>query len=102
MRTVLEKDGVQTLVQLNNDGSLTTGTFQDVEAILENAKARNREGLHGSSDMRLAASVPFVLVEKYCNDNNILYSEFMASQEHKKRILNDPALAHFRVWNGRV
>ena len=57
--------GVSTSIKLNNDGSLTTGTTQDCTAILEHAKARNKAGLTGSGDMRLAASIPFVVVEKY-------------------------------------
>lgn len=102
MKTVLENaGGVKTVVALE-DGALVTGTVQDCTAIAEYAKARHNEGMHGSSDMRLAASVPFVIVEKYCNDNGITLHEFKVSQEHKKRLLNDPANSHFRIWAGRV
>lgn len=94
--------GVQSVVQLNTDGSLTTGTVQDCTAIAEHAKARHNEGYTGSGDMRLAASVPMVMIEKYCNDNGVTYAEFARSQEHKKRLLNDPALSHFRIWKGAI
>lgn len=103
MQTVINRDsGVSTVVQLNHDGSLTTGTMQDCTPIMERTKALHREGFHGSGDMRLAASVPMVIIEKYCNDNGIEYSDFMHSQEHKKRLLNDPANSYFRVWGGKV
>jgi hypothetical protein len=103
MRTVIEQaGGVKSVVQLNHDGSLTTGTIQDCTAILDNAKAKHNEGLHGSADLKLAASIPFVVVEQYCNTNNITFQEFMNSQDHKKRLLNDPNLSGFRVWGGRV
>jgi hypothetical protein len=52
--------------------------------------------------MRLAASIPVVLVERYLNTHGITLGELGKSQEHQKRLLNDPALAHFRIWKGRV
>lgn len=84
------------------DGALISGTTQDCTPYAERAQAMQRAGLHGSSEMRLAASVPMVLIERYCNQAGILLAEFMASAEHKKRLLNDPALSHFRIWPGRI
>ena len=73
-----------------------------LKADVERAQAMHNEGLHGSKDMRLAASVPVVIVEKYLNDHGITLQELGRSQEHQRRLLNDPALAHFRIWKGRV
>jgi hypothetical protein len=84
------------------DGALITGTTQDCTPYAERAKSMQAAGLHGSSDMRLAASVPAVLVERYCNQAGIDMAEFNSSQDHKKRLLNDPALAAFRIWPGRI
>jgi hypothetical protein len=94
-------NGVDTVVALE-DGALHTGTVQDCTPILERAKALHAEGAYGSPDMRLAATVPAVLVERYLNDNAITMQEFTRSPEHQKRLLNDPAIEHFRVWKGRV
>lgn len=103
MQTVINRgNGVSTVVQLNHDGSLTTGTIQDCVPILEHAKALHNEGHHGSGDMRLAASVPMVVIEKYCDDSGITYTDFMHSQDHKKRLLNDPSLSYFRIWKGAI
>lgn len=102
MKTLVRNgDGTGTVVAVE-DGNLITGTTQDCTPIAEMAKARHNEGLHGSSDMRLAASVPLVFVEKYLSDHNITMQELGKSQEHQRRLLNDPALAHFRIWKGRV
>lgn len=101
MSTILNADGTQTVVALQ-DGNLITGTVQDCTPILEHAKAMHNAGMHGSSDMKLAASIPFVVVEKYLNDNRLLMSDFCADPAHMRAILNDPALAYFRVWPGRV
>ena len=102
MRTVIDQGhGIKTVIALE-DGALHTGTVQDCTSIAEYAKARHNEGHIGSGDMRLAASVPMVMIEKYCNDNGIEYREFAGSQEHIKRLLSDPALEHFRIWKGRL
>lgn len=101
MRSVTTTDGVKRIVDVQ-DGDLTTATVQDCTPIMEHTQALNREGHHGSSELRHAASFPFVLVEKYCNDNGITFQEFMNGKEHVKRMLNDPSLSYFRVWPGRV
>lgn len=98
---VTQTDGVRTVVALQ-DGALHTGTVQDCTPYLDRAKAMHNEGFHGSSDMKLAASIPFVLVEKYLNDAGILMSEFCNNPQHMRRMLSDPALAHFRIWNGKI
>ncbi len=93
--------GVVTTVALQ-DGALVTGTTQDCTPYAERAQAMHNAGHTGSSDMRLAASIPMVLVERYLNDHAITLQELGRSPEHQKRLLNDPALAHFRIWKGRV
>jgi hypothetical protein len=92
---------VQTQFQAQ-DGRLIVRREQDVEPILEAAKRAHREGVHGSRDLRHAASLPMVLVEKYCNDHAISFAEFMREPKHVKAMCNDPALAHFRIWPGKV
>jgi len=98
---VVNGDGTVTTVAVE-DGNLVTGTTQDCVPIVERTKALHNIGYAGYSDMKLAASIPFVMVEKYINDNRITYQEFANSPEHKKRLITDPALAHFRVWNGAL
>ena len=85
------------------EGAFISSTTQDCDPIAEYTKAMHNAGFTGpSSDMKLAASVPFVLVEKYLNDNHLTMAEFARDSTHKKRLLEDPALAHFRVWKGRL
>ena len=93
---------VLTRVHEHADGALTFERVQDVEPILDGTFARRASGLTGSGDMRHAASLPMVVVEQYCNDNGIDFREFMNNPAHVKRMLNDPALSKFRVWEGRV
>lgn len=98
----LLKDGpVQTRMH-EEDGKTVFERVQDCTPIAERTKALHNEGMHGSSELKHAASLPFVLVERYCNDNGITFQEFCNGQEHIRRMLNDPSLTAFRVWKGRV
>ncbi len=101
MKTVHSMDGVQTKMGLQ-DGKLITGTVQDCTPILERAKELHRSGAHGSAEMKLAMTIPDVVVETYCNVNGIEFSEFMQNPVHVKRMLNDPALRDLRIWDGAV
>lgn len=56
----------------------------------------------GSSEMRHAARIPFALIENYLAVHQISMHEFQANPAHIKAMLNDPALSHFRIWQGRV
>lgn len=85
-----------------HDGKLTFERVQDVEPILDFTHDLRASGQLGSSEMRHVASVPMVLIEAYCNDKGIDFREFMTNPEHHKRVLNDPALSLFRIWEGRV
>jgi len=104
MTKLLNADGTELVLHRHMDGqgTITFESRQDVAPILDNTKALHNEGKHGSSEMKLAASFPRVLIDKYCADNNITFSEWMGSKEHKRRMLNDPDLKSFRIWPGRV
>ena len=84
------------------DGKTFIGWSQDCTSILEDAKARHVNGLHGSSEMKHAARIPNILIDKYCNDHNITFAEWMSNPHHLKAMLNDPSLSHFRIWPGKV
>lgn len=100
MKGVIQGD-VTTEVVTQGD-TLTINRVQDCEPILEDAKARHKEGMHGTSEMKHAARLPLVLVEKYCNDKGITFAEWMNNKAHIRAMLADPALSAFRIWNGRV
>jgi hypothetical protein len=97
-------DGVKTIIHRHNDGkgTLTFERVQDCNAIAEAAMKQQNSGLTGSADVKLAARLPLVMVEAYMNNNNITMHEFLNNQDHIKRLVNDPALAHFRVWKGAI
>jgi hypothetical protein len=84
------------------DGILSVNRIQDCDPIAEHCKNLSSIGADGSKEMKFAGSIPDVMVEKYCNDYGITFSEFISNKEHIKRVMNDPAMAHFRVWKGRL
>ena len=85
------------------EGALThIERIQDCTPIADYAKAQHNAGFHGTSELKHAARIPNVIIEKYCNDHNIEFSEFMRNREHMRRVLNDPSLSAFRIWPGKV
>jgi hypothetical protein len=84
------------------DGQVVERRSQDVEPIIEHAANLRAVGAVGGSEMRHAARIPFALIENYLQVNGINMHEFQTNPAHIKRMLNDPALAHFRIWQGRV
>ena len=84
------------------DGRVITGTVQDMTPYAERAKALHNAGEYGTKDLRHLASLPFAAIETYCNVNGIDYQEWSTNPAHIKRMLQDPALADFRVHKGAV
>ena len=70
--------------------------------IAEACKRQHNEGIHGTAEMKLAGRIPDVFVNKYLTDNNVTFAQFIKEPEHARRVLNDPAMAHFRVWKGKI
>lgn len=101
MKSVVWTGDVATTIAIE-DGGLITGTTQDCVPYAERSKEQHKTGQFGSKDMRLAGSFPFVLIEKYCNDAGIEFSEWIHDPVHAKRMLADQALLDFRVWPGKV
>lgn len=75
---------------------------QDVEPILDYTREMAAIGAGNGADMKHAAEIPMIVVEQYMQRTGITFREFCESQEHIKAIVNDPALAAFRIWDGRV
>ena len=92
---------METRVIDNNEG-IVIKRVQDVESIVNFAADKRKAGEVGTPDMKLAAEFPAVLVENYCITAGITFNEFLANPVHVKRMLSDPALKAFRIWEGRV
>ena len=84
------------------DGGAIIERVQDAEPYMDRANGLRQIGAVGSSEVKHAAHFPAVLVERYIDTNGITFEEFIANPEHVKRMCNDPALAAFRVWEGKV
>lgn len=83
-------------------GKVTTRRSQDVEPYLDHVKALRSAGETGSATFRHAAKIPFSVIENYVATRGIDFPEFQSNPVHMQALLNDPALAGFRIWQGRV
>lgn len=87
---------------VDQEGKTIFSTTQDCTPIAEYAKAQHNEGNFGTADVKHAARIPNVIVEKYCNDNGVTFEQFMGDPVHIKRLVEDPNNAMFRIWRGRL
>jgi len=103
MKSVIHNPGsdLKTVVALE-DGKLITGSVQDATPYLEKAARLRIDGGKQDKDMWHAAHFPAIAVELYCNRAGIEFSEFMQNKAHVRRMLQDPDLSKFRVFEGRV
>ena len=93
---------VQTRFLEGADHTYQIHRSQDVTPIADFAHGMRSIGATGSKDMRHAAEIPMLVVENYMTRMGITFEEFCSEQKHGKALLNDPALAAFRIWEGRV
>lgn len=100
----MQGDGwdVQRSATLEGDGTIVVHSLQHLAGHVDYCKARANEGHHGFSDFKLKASIPVTVIEAYCRNAGITLREFSANPEHIKRVVNDPALADFRIAPGRM
>lgn len=80
---------------------------QDIEPIIEENKRKiNALNGHESSrwkgDFHHVASVPEVVVEKWCKDHGFTFADFIRDPKISKRFLNDSCNAHFRTKPGKI
>lgn len=94
--------GVRVSGHLLDGRDLVERRSQDVEPVLEQVKRLRSNGMVGSSEMRHAARIPLIEIEKYLALTGITMHEFMANPVHIKAMLNNPDLSEYRVWTGRV
>lgn len=90
---------------VHDDGGIRDLLFVDTDhlkGIADVCIGRQNSGLTGSKEMRHLAEFPAPLVEKYLIDNGITFAEWMQNPVHVRRMLQDPALSHFRIDNRKV
>lgn len=93
--------GLITRAYVDGD-NLTLNRVQDVEPILSRVANMRSVGDVGTSEMKIAGIVPKVIVEAYCQKWGISLHDFMVDDAHCKRLLEDPSLSAYRVWQGKL
>jgi hypothetical protein len=72
----------------DEDGKIIIQRSQDIETILEFNKQRNIEGHNRKSDMRLAGSIPFVVVEQWVKESGLKIGSKEFSEYIKKKLMS--------------
>ena len=78
---------VQTRI-LDEDGKIIVNRTQDVQRILDFNKERNIEGHNRKSDMRLAGSIPFVVIEHWMNECGAKIGSQELNEYIKKKLMS--------------
>lgn len=87
-KLIHDEGGVRDLLYVDPD---------QLKAVADVCKGRQNSGVTGARDMPHLAEFPRAIVEKYLIDTGITLYEWMNNPVHVKRMLQDPALAHFRI-----
>jgi len=94
---------LHTKLSTADDGdTLIVTSTQDCEPALRRATGLRQIGATGSNEMKHAAHFPSVIIEQYLITAGIDFQEFMRNPAHVKRLMSDPDLKGFRVWEGKV
>lgn len=80
---------------------------QDIEPIVEANKrkfneANGHESTRWKGDLHHVASVPEVVIEKWCKLHGFTFAEFINDPKISKRFLNDSSNKNFRTKPGRI
>lgn len=89
----------------DHDGSLVDVLYVDPVKLRDHAEAcrvASESGATSTGDVKHLASIPSEIVEAWINARGIAFSDFMRDHAIQDRMLNDPDLACFRIYKGRV
>lgn len=81
---------------------------QDIEPIIESNKRKMNDNYGHSESTRWkgefhhVASIPEVVIEKWCKDHGFTFADFINDPKIYKRFLNDSANSHFRTKPGKI
>lgn len=84
------------------DDTLVIKREVDVTPMLDHLADLRSVGATGSSECKHAASYDPEVVYAWCQRRGITYGEWLANPVHVRAMLNDPDMAAFRVWKGKV
>ena len=73
---------------VEEDGKIHVQRTQDVQRILDFNKERNIDGHNRNSDMRLAGSIPFVVVEMWIKESGLKLGSQEFAEYVKKKLMS--------------
>jgi hypothetical protein len=85
-----------------HDVHVYEANLDDIEVIRQHCKHMRDTGQIGDPDMRNYGLIPKIFIQMYMNNNGVSWADFCRVPDHYKRLLNDPALKDFRIYEGRA
>ena len=97
---------MSTQIILNNDRTFTIGKQEDCAPVLEQNRLDRQDNVFSTDKkMHRVASVPNVLIDKWCKEWQCNIHELMTQPDLKLRLyrrLNDPSWSKLRTDEGRL
>jgi hypothetical protein len=87
---------------LTEGGTVYHQESQDVDPVLQHVKYLRETGQTGSSEMRHAAKIPWIVSENWRKKRGISFHEMMANPVHAAAFLNSEEARPYRIWPGKV
>lgn len=87
-----------------DDDHIVIKTYADMDELdaVTRECARIREETKSTGDVTRVASVPYEMVQKFCDLKGITFQQFMRHGEYDKEFLNSEEVKAFRTWQGRL
>lgn len=70
------------------DDKVVVSRQQDIQRIIDFNKERNIDGHNRKSDMRLAGSIPFIVVEMWLNESGLKLGSLEFAEYVKKKLMS--------------
>ena len=102
-RTLIHRGVSSLFLHKEQDGKIAFESVQDVEPVIERAKALHNAGRTrtGMGD-RHVASIPIIVIDGWAKRQGLAYGDVMRDQRLMTRFLQDPDNSHFIIDKASV
>lgn len=94
------QDGIKRVMTRDGDSAidLVYADMDQLKGLEHHCAALSKDQSHTSGDVVMLAEVPAEVLEKYCNERGVAWTEFMRSRDMQTEFINSEYARPFRVW----
>lgn len=74
---------------------------QEMREVVAACQAAHDAGIGQSGDMYVLGEVPGIVIEAWCHERGVEFSEFMRSSALSTEFINSEHAKPFRIWRGK-